>query len=1313
VRDIPRPLLFAELWEQSQEQSVLVYGSPGAGKTWLLTQFIKQCESNSRNVIPLVAEDYQVTSLSELYRALGFSQPIPVLMAGSGPGSVLVIDGLDALRAESSQKAFRELISEVLLNAPGMSVIASIRTYDLQESREFRTLLSPSFAAGIKGLGKLAVDDLSAEELSVAGENTPALKQLIVEAPLQFRELLRNPFNLNLALGLQKEGVSMGELSALTSQVQLLSRYWYYRVESGPGNGLRQRVLRDAVERMVETKVLSLPALDFVDHDREDALQILQSREIFRRGVTNRLAFSHNIFFDYAVARLLLDEVALFSFIKADPSRTLFFRPSLTMFFHHLWANDRALFWRVSKECDVAQDLPERARVISCSVVCEAARSLDELNVLVPILKGQSDLMFLARVLRAAQAVGVLQSRRRQLWIEFIGLLTTDMHVEIVNEILALLAIVKVNAFAADRRFLNCASRNVVEWAISPANGIPDERAAELSNVVVGRLLDLITDTYETAPLETSAIVRSILNRLGSKRAGPNEAFRISHSMPSIIEHDAQLAKEIYVNMYSYVEDSVEQTTMGGGPATTFFLSNRKQDYNSALYALMTRFRTFAEKAPIVALEAALIAVEREVEREHLKKDRVAHTVVQMRIGQHRTIRYRSDHSEIWDGSLSNEHTSLNLLASSFEKLPQLEEKLRDRMLLVVLDTASVAIIWKRLVETASRHPETLYGAIKPLLFSSRFISAPEVTVSVGELLRQAYDLHLITRDDSALIERAILAIQKSRILKRYEKPSSIQKRLLSCIPLERMTNAQLMKKKTRWEAHGTRDNRPFHRHTFGAFTPGPDDLLREEGIDPHSEANAPILDLTKRLATFESSFLNSPANPDDCEDTHEDLTNLHALVKRGTADAQVLENARGTLIAAAKVIGKTVALDVHPALLREARIIAIEGSTDPSPEFDPKYHSSFDSPGWGAPVSRIEAGQALGYLIWNYFSDKEIVDAFIQLATDEVPAVRFQVAHFLPSLYKQGQKDVFWFTLNEMLRREKTHGVMLGLLQSLGRVCGEEPEKALDAVELVLDHGLPSTDRSEASRALIEIPLVLYVVRDIERARMVLRRFESDFVRFSRELLDGVFLASHYLAPRKEFSDSVRDRARAFLSSLIDVTRSRIAGLYQGTSKDEGREALKVLDAIATRLVFSFGLEQHGVTGTDVLDTKERRMLFAELKPLLYQLVDTESAELQSPMLPRTAYYLLQLMNGVLSFDPVGVLRMAAAICRAGSIFRFEIDMSARDEAIKLVEAALADHRDSLKESAQSVGSLLDVFAKAGWSEAIALTFRLDEAFR
>ena len=49
----------------------------------------------------------------------------------------------------------------------------------------------------------------------------------------------------------------------------------------------------------------------------------------------------------------------------------------------------------------------------------------------------------------------------------------------------------------------------------------------------------------------------------------------------------------------------------------------------------------------------------------------------------------------------------------------------------------------------------------------------------------------------------------------------------------------------------------------------------------------------------------------------------------------------------------------------------------------------------------------------------------------------------------------------------------------------------------------------------------------------------------------------------------------------------------------------------------------------------------------------------------------------------------------------------------MELVERALADYKDTLKDSAISVGRLLDLFVKAGWSQALALTFRLDDAFR
>jgi hypothetical protein len=1313
MKDIARPLLLANLWTLSQSQSVLVYGSPGTGKTWLLGRFIKECTTQSRKVVPLIAEDYQVSSVSELYGVLGFSQPLPLIMASLGPGSALVIDGLDALRAESSQRAFRELIFEVLQQSPKTTVIISIRTYDLQESREFRSLLRPSYESGVEGLAKMPVDDLSDDELAVAGQQNPVLKALISNASAPVRELLRNPFNLNIAMGLLKEGVSAGEISELTSQVQLLGRYWYHRVESGDLGTIRQKVLHDAVAQMVQSRVLSLPAVDLAILGYEDALQNLFSQEVLRKGSTNRIAFGHNILFDYAVARLLLDEVRLITFIKDDSSRTLFFRPSLTMFFHYLWAMDRDLFWKVASQCDDARDLPERAKVIASSVICEAARDVRDLACLVSEDGHSQHWTFLARVLRAAMAIGVLQTKRRILWMAFISFLSSRMRVDFVNEILTLLANVNASGFASDSDFLNRASRNVIEWATSPATEMPDDRASELSNVVVGRLLPYAIDTYESAPLETSALIRGILARIGSKRSGTNEAFRLSHDIFAIIQNDAELAKEIYIRLYSYVEESEEQTNMGGGPATVSFLSTRKQDYSTALYSLAAKFPSFLEKAPLEAMEAALIAVEREIEREHLRKDRATHKEARFRVGEH-FIKYRSDYSEIWDGSISQEHTSLTLLGASLNYLAQTTPDYRDRMISILFRLATVGVIWKRLVEVAGRHAAALYENVKTLLFIGRFISAPEVTVACGELFKQAFSLGLVSHEDSELIEAAIERIPRSHFVRRYERGSSIQKRLLSCIPADKLIHPDLVQKKLKWERDGVRENRPFHRRTFGAYTPHPDELLREEGVDPQSPENALVLEVKNRLATFEATFLSTVPGVEDCERIQDDVYALHNLVREERADAPVLENARGTLIAVAKTIAKVLALDSSSQLLQEARQIAIEGSRDPSPEFDPKYHETFDSPGWGAPVPRIEAGQALGFLIWNHFGDDEIVSAFVGMRRDRVPAVRFQIAHFLPALYKQEKKELFWSTLVEMLRAETTHGVMLGLLDSLGRVCGSEPDRSLDTVELILHRGLPKTGRSEASRALIEVPLVLYIVRDIERAKEVLNQFETNFVRFSRELLDGVFLASHYLNIRGGHSPSTRARAREFMADLIAAAKALLDDSnVQRVDREATTEALKVLDAVATRIVFAFGLEQHGVTGSDVLSLSDRESLYGEVRPLLRQIVDATNTSTATPILPRTAYYLLQLMNGLLAFDPVEILSMAAAVCRAGSVFRFEIDPSARDEAVKLVETALADHRDSLKESAQSVGSLLDVFAKAGWSEAISLTFRLDEAFR
>ena len=59
-------------------------------------------------------------------------------------------------------------------------------------------------------------------------------------------------------------------------------------------------------------------------------------------------------------------------------------------------------------------------------------------------------------------------------------------------------------------------------------------------------------------------------------------------------------------------------------------------------------------------------------------------------------------------------------------------------------------------------------------------------------------------------------------------------------------------------------------------------------------------------------------------------------------------------------------------------------------------------------------------------------------------------------------------------------------------------------------------------------------------------------------------------------------------------------------------------------------------------------------------------------------------------------MLAFAASVCEGGSYFGFELDSSARDEAVRLVDRALADHKDTLKSSATSVGPDAGPFLKA-----------------
>jgi len=56
---------------------------------------------------------------------------------------------------------------------------------------------------------------------------------------------------------------------------------------------------------------------------------------------------------------------------------------------------------------------------------------------------------------------------------------------------------------------------------------------------------------------------------------------------------------------------------------------------------------------------------------------------------------------------------------------------------------------------------------------------------------------------------------------------------------------------------------------------------------------------------------------------------------------------------------------------------------------------------------------------------------------------------------------DQFWQLLTEMMGNEKTPGVVLGPLGTLGRIAGNDPERVVEQLTRAIDRGLPEAGRS------------------------------------------------------------------------------------------------------------------------------------------------------------------------------------------------------------------------------------------------------------
>lgn len=774
--EIPRTQLLTELEAFAFKASGVVIGAPGAGKSHTLRLLCSNLVTASHPVLFVPIDKLGPIEREEDLRAeLGFSGDLitylkqqKALIKGQEqrPG-LLVVDAFDAARSDAAQQLILTLIKAVQKNLKDQwHVLVSVRTYDAQKSIELQELFPPAESSAAFQQPDIICRHFHIPLLSEAEVADAVVRNRLKEAhdkaALQLRDLLRIPFNLWLLCRLVELGVDTNELTAIRSEVELLGLFWRHRI-SGADAVNRELLLSAISKKMVEAKSLSVRKDSLPQPIDAAAWKALLSSEVLaetRDG--QRVLFSHNILFDYAVSVLLIeDSFEHFSrFLSEDKSRLLFLRPSLHYYFARIWYRNTPVFWDMFWKLLKSDDARVRlaARLLPARIIAEEAATLDDLRpALQQLAKDEAGAEAIARILEALRALGL---RKHRLWAEFL-LATSKTPArrfvwEVANLAVALLDHAQKTSEQDIINIVGEIGRNLQSWIWANRK----KGDAFLENLGAQWAVRLITRTYSSNVAESRKLLAPILELPKEPDFPIDYLYRLTHELKAIIPHDADFTHAIYLAVFKHNETSEEKTSMG--TPVVAMSSTRRQDYSMCKYALVERFPEYVKAYPVMATKTYLECLNEVVIRKHLhlregvSKEDVTKTFPLAG----KTARLMRDGSAIWDQGYRDD--SLKMADTYFSFLRKEAQALNAKGLLrpiveAFAEYAVAAFHWRHLLTTASATPDAFANLLQDVCLARPVQTSVETVRELG-LYLEAASSHMSAQQREA-VEKSILSL--------------------------------------------------------------------------------------------------------------------------------------------------------------------------------------------------------------------------------------------------------------------------------------------------------------------------------------------------------------------------------------------------------------------------------------------------------------------------------------------------------------------------------------------------------------------------
>jgi NACHT domain len=1344
---IERTELLSDLMSFALKESGIIVGRPGIGKTYLLTELHERMKSDGVPHLLLPIDQLGDGSEATLQAELSYQGDLieklqnEISRLDRKPG-ILLFDAFDAARNEQTQKRFLKLIRRAVRELKGLwNVVVTVRTFDAKKSQELISIFGSSFDFEFARYRDssipcrhLVIPPLTKDEIDQAVSQIPCLEAIRSAGSQDFKRLLEVPFNLWLLEKVLRESTDTPDLSQIRSTVQLLGLFWKYRVEFKSNKEDREIILTRAVRKMANSHSLSARKEELYRPEIREAWQELLSDEVLTEvsSTGQRVAFSHNILFDYAVSVLLIedDPDALIAFISEDQSRPLFLRPSLTYYFTRLWYDEPAVFWNAFWYVLPNPNLHIRlfARLLLPSVLVNEARRVEELEPLVYAL-AQGKPEACEAVLRVLQALYVPRVVRYDLWVQVLDKLSEHIRKEFPWDLAThtsnitnwAINITNIEVLQTCGRI----SRRLLKWVWKERC---DNKQPWIDGVGAHRGVPLVAKTFGTAPEESRQLLEEVLGITKEEKFPIEYLHRLIDEIENIWPFDPAFVVRIYFTVFGREETSEEKTYFG--TPVMPLIGTRRQDYDMCQYLLIDRFPKFLYANSFAATVAVVGSLNTFILRSHVmphvKGEINFESLVEEFTFRGKTAQYIQDNSYIWDAGYHEQPIKMAdaldsfifELSSSEEGLPKL-----DSILDIFRDGVWVAFFWRRLLETAARAPKIFAPRLFELCLARPVQLGAETVRELGAFVEAASAD--FTSEQLHQIEQSFLTIPEGENDEEHRGALERRRdRLLARIPAELLkTEEGRNARQAMVEADRVPLNEPLASFTLKSGTYTEEDWLRDRGVDLARPGNQELQSYLAPIGTFTSEWENKTPPADAIRAILLAAQEAYAALNRITdVDEDVFDSAFTRIAACANAMSRGITEPDSPEF-RFCSEVLLAGAEHELPLPDPERDADYSSPGW-SPTPRTEAAQGLPWLAARR-PDENLLNAIEALTNDPVPSVRFLVTGEL-FLLRDKAADEFWRLVERIAEREKNTVVLQFLCHSLRYVAAKDEEGTTRVLDKIAARALSVDKDSELLNQFIPLLMWYALERNNSWATGIADSLLDDPVRWAHQIRRAAYDALSLLTPERVAASETKettDRAVLWLMKAIDAASTGI-GVVRESAKTGWTEELQtklkdvygVIDQIVLRLFFAADvradLRDHG---QEPVSDERRRKYYFKIKPLLEQILEFTRNKENGVLFASTAHHFMELLNGVLKYDPTGALHMAAGVAESSEPTNYNLDSMAIREVVKMVEAILADHRTEVQapESLEDLLLLLDIFAKTGWSEALQLVWRLDEIFR